>query len=124
VQYHLDSTSTVVYFTYYMTVPWLRRLVAVFPPQRHGFEPWSGHVGLLMWQWSRFFPSTLVSPANLHSINCSTINFIHHLGLVQASSGRSTRWTLSHPTNNNNNNNNNNNSNNTCYIINRVTLKC
>jgi hypothetical protein len=26
---------------------------------------------------------TSVSPANLHSINCSTITIIHHLGLAQ-----------------------------------------
>jgi hypothetical protein len=30
-----------------------------------------------------FFPSTSVSPANLHSTNCSTITLIYHLGLVQ-----------------------------------------
>jgi hypothetical protein len=36
------------------------------------------------------FPSTSVSPANLHSINFSTITY--HLGLVQYdSSGRSTQ---------------------------------
>jgi hypothetical protein len=27
------------------------------------------------------FPSTSVSPANLHSTNCSTITLINHLGL-------------------------------------------
>jgi hypothetical protein len=36
--------------------------------------------------------STSVSPANLHSTNCSTITLTYHLGLVQqARSGRSTR---------------------------------
>jgi hypothetical protein len=36
-----------------------------------------------------------------------SITIIHHLGLVQqASGGRSTKWTQSHPSNNNNNNNN------------------
>jgi hypothetical protein len=30
-----------------------------------------------------FFPSTSVSPANLHSTNCSTITLTYHLGLVQ-----------------------------------------
>jgi hypothetical protein len=29
----------------------------------------------------RFSPSTSVSPANLHSTNCSTITLIYHLGL-------------------------------------------
>jgi hypothetical protein len=28
-------------------------------------------------------PSTSVSPANLHSTNCSTIILIYHLGFVQ-----------------------------------------
>jgi hypothetical protein len=34
------------------------------------------------WHRGRFSPSTLVSPANSHSTDCSTIN-IYHLGLVQ-----------------------------------------
>jgi hypothetical protein len=46
-----------------------------------------------------------VPPDNLQSTNCFTITIIYHLGLVQqANSGRSTKWTQSHPTNNNNNN--------------------
>jgi hypothetical protein len=28
------------------------------------------------WRWGRFYPSTSVSLANLHSTNCSTINVI------------------------------------------------
>jgi hypothetical protein len=33
-----------------------------------------------------------VSPANIHSTNCSAIAIIYHLGLVkEASSGRSTK---------------------------------
>jgi hypothetical protein len=35
------------------------------------------------WLWGRFSPSTSVSPANLHSTDCSTITIIYHLGLVQ-----------------------------------------
>jgi hypothetical protein len=31
----------------------------------------------------KFSPSTSVSPANLHSTNCSTITLTYHLGLVQ-----------------------------------------
>jgi hypothetical protein len=49
-----------------------------------------GGPGLVMWdlwwtkwRWGRFSPSTSVSPANLHSINCSTITLIYHLELVQ-----------------------------------------
>jgi hypothetical protein len=30
-----------------------------------------------------FSPSTSVSPANLHSTNCSSITIIYHQGLVQ-----------------------------------------
>jgi hypothetical protein len=44
------------------------------------------------WRCGRFCLSTSVSPANLHSTNCSTITLTYHLGLVQeARSGRSTR---------------------------------
>jgi hypothetical protein len=41
--------------------------------------------GLVKWDlwWGRFSPSTSVSPANLHSTNCSTITLTYHLGLVQ-----------------------------------------
>jgi hypothetical protein len=35
------------------------------------------------WRWGRFSPSISVSPANLHSTNCSTIIIIYHLGFVQ-----------------------------------------
>jgi hypothetical protein len=37
--------------------------------------------GWTKWRWGRFSPSTSVSPANLHSTNCSTITLIYHLGL-------------------------------------------
>jgi hypothetical protein len=64
-------------------------------------------ISWIKWHWGRFSPSISVSPANLHSINCSTITIIYHLGLVkQASNGRSTKCTQSHPTKDNNNNNN------------------
>jgi hypothetical protein len=33
------------------------------------------------WRWGRFSPCTSVSPANLHSTNCSTNTLIYHLGL-------------------------------------------
>jgi hypothetical protein len=29
-------------------VPWLRRLAAVFPPRRPGFQPGSGHIGFVV----------------------------------------------------------------------------
>jgi hypothetical protein len=32
------------------------------------------------WRWGRFSASTSVSPANLHSTNCSSITLIYHLG--------------------------------------------
>jgi hypothetical protein len=39
-----------------------------------------------------FSPTTSVSPANLHSTDCSRITIIYHLGLVKwANSGRSTQ---------------------------------
>jgi hypothetical protein len=34
------------------------------------------------WHWGRFSPSTLVSPANPHSTDCSII-IVYHPGLVQ-----------------------------------------
>jgi hypothetical protein len=37
----------------------------------------------IKWRWGRFSLSTLVSPANLYSINFSTITITCHLGLVQ-----------------------------------------
>jgi hypothetical protein len=60
-------------------------LAAGFLPQRPGFEPSSGHVGFVVDKVAlgRFSPSTSVSPANLHSTNCSTIILIYHLGFVQ-----------------------------------------
>jgi hypothetical protein len=39
--------------------------------------------GVTKWRWGRFSPSTSVSPANLHSTNCSTIALTYHMGLVQ-----------------------------------------
>jgi hypothetical protein len=35
------------------------------------------------WHWGRFSPSTSVSPANLHSTDCSIFIIIHNPGLVQ-----------------------------------------
>jgi hypothetical protein len=59
--------------------PELRRLVSGFPPWRPGFKSGSGHVGFCdgrKWGWGRFSPRTsVVSPANLHSICFSTIIF-------------------------------------------------
>jgi hypothetical protein len=55
----------------------------------HGGGPGS-NPGLVMWdlcwtkwRWGRFSPSTSVSPANLYSINFSTITITYLLGLVQ-----------------------------------------
>jgi hypothetical protein len=44
------------------------------------------------WHWGKFFPSTSVFPANLHSTNFSTIAVTYYPGLIQqGSSGRSTQ---------------------------------
>jgi hypothetical protein len=60
---------------------------------------WSCGVWWTKWYWGRISPSTSVSPANLHSTNCSTVTIIYHLWLVQeVSSGHSTKWAQSHPT--------------------------
>jgi hypothetical protein len=42
---YLESFCTV---TLWRAVPWLRRLVPGFSPQRHGFDPVSVHVGFVM----------------------------------------------------------------------------
>jgi hypothetical protein len=49
------------------------------PGSRPGLVKWD--LWWTKWRWSRFSPSTSVSPANLHSTNCSTITLIYHLGL-------------------------------------------
>jgi hypothetical protein len=38
---------------------------------------------LTKWRWGKFSPSKLISPANLHSTNFSTITITYHPGLVQ-----------------------------------------
>jgi hypothetical protein len=46
--------------------PYLRRLVAGFPPRRPGYKPGSGHVRFCdgqKWRWGRSSPRTSVSPA-------------------------------------------------------------
>jgi hypothetical protein len=35
------------------------------------------------WRWDTFYPSTSVSPTDLHSTNCCKITIIYQLGLVQ-----------------------------------------
>jgi hypothetical protein len=59
--------------------PQLRLLVAGFPPLRLGFDPGSGQVGFVVDKVAL----GQVSPANLHSTNCSTITVTYHLRLVQ-----------------------------------------
>jgi hypothetical protein len=44
---------------------------------------WSCGIWWTKWRWGRFSSSTLVSPANLHSTNCSTITLIMSLGKYQ-----------------------------------------
>jgi hypothetical protein len=53
-----------------LAVPYLKRLVAGFPPRRPGFSSvqvlWD--LWWTKWHWGRFFfPSTSISPANHHS---------------------------------------------------------
>jgi hypothetical protein len=57
--------------------PQLKRLVASFPPRRPGFDPGSGQVEFVV---DKVALGTSVSPANLHSTNCSTITLTYHLG--------------------------------------------
>jgi hypothetical protein len=66
-------------------VPQLRRLVAGFPPRRPGFEHRSGYVGFVVDRvhWSRFSPSTSVSPANCHSTDYSTFIIIIIIIIIQ-----------------------------------------
>jgi hypothetical protein len=70
-----------------MAVPWLRRLVAGFPPRRPGFEPRSRHVGFMMDKVAtgagflpvlRFPLPILIPPIAPHSFI-----IVYHPGLVQ-----------------------------------------
>jgi hypothetical protein len=67
-------------------LPNLRRLVA-----GPSFVMWD--LWWTKWRWARFSPRTSLSPANLHSTNCSTIPMIYHLGLVQQASSDCTKNT-------------------------------
>jgi hypothetical protein len=58
----------------------LRRLVAGVPGSSPGQVMWD--LRWIKWHWSRFSPSTSVSPAN-HSSDCCTLIFIHHPRRVQ-----------------------------------------
>jgi hypothetical protein len=66
-----------------MAAPYLKRLVAGFPPQRLGFEPGSGHVGFVVDKvalghvFTEYFclPSQFSFRQLLHNI--------YHLGPVQ-----------------------------------------
>jgi hypothetical protein len=86
---------------------WLRssacgHAVAGFPQRPLEFEPGSGHVWFVVDKVAlgQVLSNYFGLPANLHSTSCSTVTVIYHLVLVQwASSGRSTKWTQSHPTN-------------------------
>jgi hypothetical protein len=50
-----------------------------------GFDPGSGQVGFVLNKVAlgKVSSSTSVSPANLHSNNCSTITLTYHLGLIK-----------------------------------------
>jgi hypothetical protein len=63
-------------FTELVAAPWLKRLVAGFPPRRPGFAPGSDKWNLWWTKWrrSRFSPSISVSPAKtVHSTNFSIL---------------------------------------------------
>jgi hypothetical protein len=59
--------------------PWLPTAAAQV--RSRGLVKWD--LWWTKWRWGRIYPSTSVSPANLHSTNCSTITLTYHLGLVQ-----------------------------------------
>jgi hypothetical protein len=54
--------------------PYLRRLVAGFPPRRPGLKPGSGYVGFCdgqKWRWGRFSPRELRFPLPIYIISSS-----------------------------------------------------
>jgi hypothetical protein len=53
------------------------------------------------WRWSKFSPSTSVSPANSHSTDCSTLIIYHPVWYNRPVSRQRTKWTQSHPTSRN-----------------------
>jgi hypothetical protein len=65
--------------------PYLKRLVAGFPPRRPGFKRGSSHVGFVVDKvvLRQVSPIISVSPANLHSTIFSTTTITYHPGLVK-----------------------------------------
>jgi hypothetical protein len=72
-----------------MAVPYLRRLVAGFPPQRPGFEDGPGYVGFVVDKVALVQVSSEYSGFSSYSTDCAKIIIIiiiiiiYHLGLVQ-----------------------------------------
>jgi hypothetical protein len=62
----------------------LRRSVASVPRSSPGHVMWD--LWWTKWRWGRFSSSTSVSPVSFHSINCSTITTVYHLGLAEQTS--------------------------------------
>jgi hypothetical protein len=68
-------------------VPWLRRLVAGFPPRRSGFKPGPGHVEFVV---DKVAQRQVFSEYFGFPCQSSFHQLLH-----------STKWTQSHPTKNN-----------------------
>jgi hypothetical protein len=86
-------------------MPQLRRLVAGFAPLQLGFKHGSGHVGFVVDEvalgqvFSEFgFPCQ----SSFHQLLHSHHHLSYGAGTNRPNSGRSTKWTQSHPTKNNN----------------------
>jgi hypothetical protein len=75
-------------------VPYLKRLVAGFPPRRPGFAPgqvmWD--LWCTKWDWARFSPSTSVSSANRHSTRLSSLIITQGM-YSRPIGGRRAEWT-------------------------------
>jgi hypothetical protein len=72
-------------YFHYALLPCRKRSPTHDRAEKQGFSSSPGLVKWDLWwtkwRWGRFSPSTSVSPATLHSTNCSTITLINHLGL-------------------------------------------
>jgi hypothetical protein len=84
-------------------MPYLRRLVVIFPLRSPRFELWSGHVGFVVDKVARgrFSPRTWVFHT-YDSSGCSTFIIHHPEWYNRSNSGRRTKWIQYDPTPKNN----------------------
>jgi hypothetical protein len=78
------TSALIANVTYFKAVPYLKRFVVCFPPQRPGFVPRSGHVGFVVDKVAlgQVFSKYFGFPSKLSFHRLSTF-IIYHPGLEQ-----------------------------------------